>query len=308
MPTQLLSHSLSWWGQEEKIRWKSSWAEVNTGRLLTNNCYEKNRNNSLIINLLPYKNRVELWETKTKWKTSPPSLPTTTPFFQAQLLESSFLHVLPCCQRGGQSITAPLFLLLPPILSLCQPGDTPMWHSPSRTTAAWVLSLEYNLQENIAPAWVPHPRLQLLPGACSHVGSLSILQGTAVFWRGRSSIGCRRTTCIIMVFLDCRESDLALEAPLPPAFLACAALVLSHFLFSFSQSCCTAPLTFPKYTFLEEPLLWLWGWAVPWAEASWNCVWCGAAPVLFSQRPPLQPSSCQNLGITPTALLQCSLS
>lgn len=161
--------------------------------------------------------------------------------------------------------------------------------------------MEYNFQEDIAP--VP-ARSLLLCG---------LSQGMAVFSRGRSSMSCRRTICIIMVFLDCRESLTWHLGHLFPLLFwpGCLQHWFSHIFLSLSQSCCAVSLTFPKYTFPEEPLSWLWGWAMPcdgWAAASWNCVWCGAAPVLFSQRPPLQPHSSQKPGhLRPTCCFSAPL-
>lgn len=83
-------------------------------------------------------------------------------------------------------------------------------------------------------------------GYCSSMGPLSqaaipakglllcgLSQGMAVFSRGRSSMSFRRTICIIMVFLDCRESLTWHLGHLFPSFSALGVCSTGYLTFSF---------------------------------------------------------------------------
>lgn len=95
-------------GHGEKVRWKSSWVEINPGRLLINYYHRQNRLSMGKISLSPTKNGARWWETKTKLRSSPPQ-----PSSQAYSIPSFSTPSSPPCddwENGdwSQCITAPV--------------------------------------------------------------------------------------------------------------------------------------------------------------------------------------------------------
>lgn len=120
---------------------------------------------------------------------------------------------------------------------------------------------------NSAHACLPFHRPELLPGACSVIGSLwSIrhfhvlwhqllhgLQNGYLFWQGPH--GYREANCLTLVFtVDCRESLLLhLRSHLLLLWPCCLQRHFSHTFSLLSHSCCAGFLQFIKYDKTELP-------------------------------------------------------